>query len=92
MSKFSDYINSEDSNEVGASLDKNDYKDMIDKYSKLSSSELMQEFIKLTVKEKSAGRLNDAELNGITETIKPYLNGEQIDKLDTVINMVRDVK
>ncbi len=92
MSKFSDYINDSDMKESKIDKNKNDYQDMIDKYSKLSSSELMQEFLKLTAKEKSAGHLSDKKLNGIKDTLKPYLNSDQASSLDSIINMVKDVK
>ena len=89
MSKFSDYINDSDMRETATDKTKSDYQDMIDKYSKLSSNELMQEFIKLTAKEKSAGHLSDKKLNGIKDTLKPYLNSEQVSSLDSIINMVK---
>ena len=91
MSKFSDYINNNEYKESSIDKNKNDYQNMIDKYSKLSGNELMQEFIKLTAREKKEGRLTDKELNGITNTIKPYLNDEQLNNLDSLINMVKDV-
>ena len=89
MSKFSDYINDSDMRETATDKTKSDYQYMIDKYSKLSSNELMQEFIKLTAKEKSAGHLSDKKLNGIKDTLKPYLNSEQVSSLDNIINMVK---
>lgn len=91
MSKFSDYINDGDMRESSIDKNKSDYQDMIDKYSKLSSDELMQEFIKMTAKEKSAGRLNEKEMTQIKETLSPYLNREQTKNLNTIIDMVKDV-
>ena len=92
MSKFSDYINNSDMKENATDKNKSDYQDMIDKYSKLSSNELMQEFIKLTAKEKSVGNLSDKKLNGIKDKLKPYLSSEQANSLDSIINMVKDIE
>lgn len=93
MSKFSDYINTETVNKSEGKIDnKNNYEEMIDKYSKLSNDELISEFIKLTAKEKKNGNLKDRELESIKNTISPYLDAKQNKNLDSLINLVKDVK
>lgn len=90
MGKFSDY-----SYDVGSQNNEqkeNKYEERIREYSKLSSNELMQEFLKLTMNQKSKGGLKDAELDGIKNTLYPYLNDEQKSSLNSIINMVKNVK
>lgn len=96
MSKFSDYKEppqenySKHKNETRAN-EKN-YEELIHKYSKLSNEELMREFLNLTAKEKGEGKLKESELEGIKNTLSPYLDDTQKNNLDSLLNMVRDVK
>lgn len=90
LGKFSDY--NFESTPTGESCKEKEYQDMISKYSKLNSNELMEEFLKLTMNQKSKGGLSDSELDGIKNTLYPYLNNEQKAKLESIINMVKNVK
>lgn len=96
MSKFSDYKEppqknyDEHKNETRVS-EKN-YEELIHKYSKLSNEELMREFLNLTAKEKGEGKLKESELISIKNTLSPYLDDTQKNNLDSLLNMVRDVK
>lgn len=95
MSKFSEYIN-ENNNEINQRNDENINKekmeDLIDKYSSYNANELMNEFLKLTNEKKKKGELNQSEINSIKQTISPFLNDEQKNNLDQIMNMVNNVK
>lgn len=93
MSNFNDYIKNNESN-FSSSDDKpsNEHlEDFISRYQNLSSSELMNEFMKLTIEKKRKGELRHDELNSIKETISPYLNDEQNSNLEKLMKMVNDV-
>lgn len=96
MSKFSDYNEPLQEN-YGKQKNKTranekNYDELIHKYSKLSNEELMREFLNLTAKEKGEGKLKESELEGIKNTLSPYLDDMQKSNLDSLLNMVRDVK
>lgn len=95
MSKFSEY--SFDENKCNESTIKNTKNDseniekMIDKYSRLSEQELLQEFVSLTASKKMQGTLGNNELEKIKGTLSPYLNDAQKTNLDRVIDVIKDV-
>lgn len=98
MSNFSDFLNNNKNN-----LDKNEIKkqehtpnekkleDMIENYSKYSHDELMNEFLKMTMKKKKQGELSSEELNSIKSTIMPYLTDEQKLNMEKLLKMVEYV-
>ena len=61
----------------------------MDKYSKLSSDELMDEFIKEGAKKKENGELDAGHIEKIKGVLAPYLNEEQTEKLNNLLNMVK---
>ncbi len=96
MSKFSDYKEPSqknyDEHKTETRASEKNYEELIHKYSKLSNEELMREFLNLTAKEKGEGKLKESELEGIKNTLSPYLDDTQKNNLDSLLNMVRDVK
>lgn len=96
MTKFSEYINHEDLNNDkinnATNQSKEKMEDLIDKYSKYSENDLMNEFLKLTYEKKKKGELNETEINSLKQTIMPFLNDEQKNNLDRLMNMVGNVK
>ena len=66
-------------------------KKMIDDYSGLSEDSLMKEFLKLTIEKKRRGELSDGELDKLKSTIKPMLNSDQYQKLNQLLEMVKNV-
>ncbi len=94
MSKLSDYINdlSENKNNYQEKLKEENYEEMISKYSKLSSSELISEFLRLTSEKKKQGALSDNEMESIINTLSPYLDNEQRENLNNLMSMVKNVK
>ncbi len=106
MSNFSDFLNSKESKVVNKNdqqkstaqdkannqkMSNDDLKDMIDKYSSLSSDSLLREFMEMTMKRKQNGELKNGELEQIASTILPYLNNEQKDSLQKIIELVKNV-
>lgn len=95
MGKFSEY--SFDENKCNESTIKNTKNDseniekMIDKYSRFSEQELLQEFVSLTASKKMQGTLGNDELEKIKGTLSPYLNNTQKMNLDRVIDVIKDV-
>jgi len=63
----------------------------INQYQKLTSDELMQEFIKLTIEKKNNGELSQDELSNIKNTILPFLNEEQKQSLEKILKVVENV-
>ena len=98
MANFSDYINNNndtantEKTKSSKELKQDDLEKLIDKYSKYDSNSLMSEFLKLTLEKKRRGELKKDELQSIKQTIYPYLDNEQKQNLDNLINMVDNVK
>ena len=67
-----------------------DIEDQIKKYEKLSQSELMQEFIKESKKQKRNGNLDSEKINNIKNTLTPFLSSDQQKQLDYLMGMVND--
>lgn len=93
MANFSDFVKMENSNANvhNNEVNKDQLEKMIDDYSKLSENDLMKEFIKLTLEKKKNGTLNDDELENIKNTIIPFLNEDQKNNLNKLLNMVKYV-
>lgn len=93
MSNFNDYISSNKSNkkDIRKDVDKKTLEEKIEQYQKLSGSDLMNEFIKLTLEKKKNGELGKSEIESIRQTIYPYLSNEQKMALNNLLNMVEDV-
>ena len=94
MANFNDYIKNNEDNVSACNnerLSNEHLEDLISKYQNLSSSDLMNEFMKLTYEKKRKGELSSKELNSLKSTISPYLNDEQAKNLERIMNMVKDV-
>lgn len=96
--KFSDYIESDIPNQVNdEKIKTNSYntydntestEKLIDKYSKYSTDELMNEFIKLTEEKKRNGTLN-SDIERYNSILDPYLTEEQKSKMNDLFNKVK---
>ena len=97
MSNFSDFVNNDSSEQLNkkqkesANINNENLEELIDKYSKYNSNDLMSEFMRLTIEKKKKGELKKEELQTIKQTIYPYLNDEQIQNLNNIMNMVDNV-
>lgn len=68
----------------------NNIESLVDKYSNLSSEELFNEFIKETNKGKENGTISAEYLNNIKSTLSPYLNNEQKNNLNNLMDIIND--
>ena len=96
MSKFSEFLNKNgDSENVCKKeevVNREKLEDLIDKYSTYSQTDLISEFMKLTNEKKKKGELNESEMNSLKQTISPFLNDEQKNNLDKIMNVINNVK
>lgn len=102
INKFSEYINSNFENQFEDNKNIKEEKiskesienldqstaDLIDKYSKYSTEDLMDEFIKLTAEKKNSGTLN-ADLERYSNILSPYLTDEQKSRMNDLFNKVK---
>lgn len=100
MGNFSDYVkntNNENSNKTNMGnasskkLDKEDMENLIDKYSSYDSDTLLKEFMKMTIDKKRRGELSDNELENIKNTMLPYLNANQKNSLEKMMDIIKNV-
>lgn len=79
-------------NEEGTSFDKiqdqygDKVKEMIDKFQGMSEPELLREIFKIINKQKQEGTFNPQKIKNIAQNIKPFLNIEQQEKLEELLN------
>ena len=93
--KFSNFI---ESNDCKVGIDENVSKKsatdiestekLIDKYSKYSTDELMNEFIKITEEKKRNGTLS-SDFDRYNSILQPYLNDEQKSRMKDLFDKVR---
>lgn len=93
--KFSNFIESndmkEDIDEIVSEKSTTDIEStekLIDKYSKYSTDELMNEFIKITEEKKRNGTLS-ADFDRYNSILQPYLNDEQKNRMRDLFDKVR---
>ena len=92
MANFSEYINGNESIEKNnKEQGQEGVEELIDKYSKYSNDKLLNEVLKLTLEKKKKGDLGEGELSRLKETLAPYLNTEQKESLNKIIEMVKNV-
>ncbi len=68
-----------------------DLEELIDKYSRLGSDDLMKKFLEMTIAKKRKGELNEESLVALKNTIAPYLSDEQIASLNNILDIVKNV-
>lgn len=94
MGNFSDYIKRTNLDSKNIDVDNKNsehLEEMIDRYSKLSDNDLMEEFLRLTIEKKKQGKLNDGELEILKNTIIPYLSDNQKNSLENLLDMIKNV-
>lgn len=90
MTKFSEFVNEDISKKVKKEeKQKEDISKLIDKYSTYNESDLMQEFLKESIKKKENGELDNDNLLRVKNILTPYLNEDQKEKLNNLLNMVK---
>lgn len=62
--------------------------EMYNKYKDLPQEQLVAEFIKSAKQQRSSGNLNDDKINTIYQTLSPYLNSQQKEFFNTLIDKI----
>ena len=70
----------------------NDYENLINKYKNMDSNELMSNLFNEANRLKSEGKLDSKTLNNLKNTLAPFLNNEQQDMLNNLINAINNQK
>lgn len=94
MSKFSQFIKEEHPKtnaRIVESADENNIQDMLETYSKMSTEQLMSEFLKASKKKKEEGGLSDEECEKLTNALSPYLNTKQKDAMLKLLEKGKNV-
>ncbi|MCQ2565034.1 MAG: hypothetical protein MJ152_04180 [Clostridia bacterium] len=66
--------------------------EMIDKYKNMNSGELMSNLLGEASKLKGEGKLNADSLSSLKSTLTPFLNSQQIEMLNSLINAINEQK
>lgn len=88
MTKFSEYIEV-NSNNIDKSDAKQTVENMLNKYGSYSEDELWSEFVNQTNEKQKSGELSGEKLDKIANTLTPYLNEEQKERLKSILKMVK---
>lgn len=72
--------------------DTNKYQDIINKYKNMNNSELMSNLFSEASKLKKDGKLNSSTLQNLESTLKPFLNNEQQQMLNSLIDKINEQK
>ena len=101
MGKFSDYINSNLEGIINANKDKieeikrdnpeeyDNINNLLNKYKNYSSDELLTEYLRVIEEKKRDGTLSMNELENFKSNIFPFLTGEQKQKFEELLNLIR---
>lgn len=90
MTKFSEYIKRDIPVQQQLSSQEQDaINQTIEKYSDFSENQLMQEFLNQTNIQKQKGEFDEKRLENIKSTLTPYLNSQQLEKLNEIMKMVK---
>ena len=90
MTKFSEYIKRDIPTSESFTPDQQaTINEAIDRYSGYSEKELMQELLSQTNLQKQNGEFDEKRLENIKNTLTPYLNSAQQEKLNEIMKMVK---
>lgn len=83
----------ENKNIIGENPDKADeYQNILDKYKNMDNNELMSNLFSEASKLKREGKLDPNQLNNLKSSISPFLNSEQQQVLNSIINSINEQK
>lgn len=68
----------------------NEYNDILNKYKDMDNNELMSNLFSEASRLKSEGKLDNESLNNLKSTLAPFLNNEQQNMLNNLINAISD--
>lgn len=95
MTKFSEFKKQDITNTSknnNNDLKENDISALIDKYSRMDRSTLMQEFLSASRAKREAGGLDDVEINRLESVLSPYLNDQQKETFKNLMEMGKNVE
>ena len=67
-----------------------EYENIINKYKDMNQSDLMANLFKEATKLKNEGKLNSETLNGLKTTLSPFLNSDQQEMLNNLIDAINE--
>ena len=79
----------ENKNKVNSNDTKN-YEDLINKYKDMNQNQLMQNLFSEASKLKQQGKLDSASLNNMKNTLYPFLNDQQKEMLNNLVNAINE--
>ena len=68
----------------------NKYDDIINKYKNMNQGDLMSNLLTEAMKLKKEGKLDANSLNSLRSTLSPFLNAEQKEMLNNLINKINE--
>ena len=68
----------------------NDYQDILNKYKNMDSNELMSNLFSEASKLKNEGKLDSESLNNLKSTLAPFLNSDQQNMLNNLVNALNN--
>lgn len=70
----------------------NEYQDILNKYKNMNQNDLMSNLFSEASKLKKEGKLDSNTLNGLKSTLSPFLNPEQQEMLNSLVNAINEQK
>ena len=68
----------------------NEYQDILNKYKNMDNNELMSNLFKEATKLKQQGKLDNSTLTNLKSTLSPFLNSEQQEMLNSLVNAINE--
>ena len=69
-----------------------EYQDIINKYKDMNQNDLMANLFSEATKLKQQGKLDQSTLNNLKSTLTPFLNSEQKEMLNNLVNAINEQK
>ncbi|MBQ9795441.1 MAG: hypothetical protein IJW36_00570 [Clostridia bacterium] len=70
----------------------NDYQDILNKYKNMNQNDLMNNLFSEASKLKKEGKLDANTLSNLKSTLSPFLNSEQQEMLNSLVNAINEQK
>jgi len=70
----------------------NEYENIINKYKNMNQNDLMANLFSEASKLKQEGKLDSSTLNNLKSTLSPFLNPEQQEMLNNLVNAINEQK
>lgn len=87
-----DNFNQQNKNDIPNNSKTQEYEEIINKYKNMDSSNLMANLLSEASKLKKEGKLDSSSLESLKTTLAPFLNPEQKNMLNSLINTINEQK